>query len=134
MKNLFLSFAVIASVLAVSCKKDNDTKPNDCATPNTPAPVSINVEYKIVSESGNVEVAYLFPNADGKLEMKSETIARTDYSVSFTAKKGNLLSVEAWNVMPARKLVNVQILVNGEIFQEASSNSPSDKAIASGNF
>ena len=118
-------------VLAVSCKKEKVEKPQ---SPIPAAPVSINVEYKIVSESANVEATYLYPNAENKLESKTETITRSDYSVKFTAKKGDLLSVEASNVNPARKSVHVQILVNDVLFMEASSSSPSQKAIASGNY
>jgi hypothetical protein len=128
MKNIFLSFVVIVSILAVSCKKDNETKPASPAS----APVAINVEYKIVSESANVEVAYMAPNAEGKLEMKSETVTRSEYSISFASTKGNFFSVEAANVNSARKMVHVQILIDGVVFQEASSNS--QKVIASGNY
>jgi hypothetical protein len=131
MKNVILSFAVIVSVLAVSCKKEKVEKPQSSSPA---APVSINIEYKIVSESANVEATYLFPNAENKLESKTETITRSDYSVKFTAKKGDLLSVEASNVNPARKSIHVQIIVNDVLFMEASSSSASQKAIASGNY
>lgn len=130
MKNVFLCFAVIVSVLAVSCKKDQDVQPQTAAA----LPVSINVEYKITSESANVEAAYMYPNAEGKLEMKSETITRGEHIVSFASTKGNFFSVEAWNVIAARKAVYVQIYIDGVLFREASCNSPSQKAIASGNY
>lgn len=133
MKNIFLSFVVIVSVLAVSCKKEDAPKPLNVQIP-APKPVSINVEYRITDESGNVETNYMFPNAEGKLETKNELISRTEYSVSFTTTKGSFLSVEAFNENPARKSVHVQILVDGTLFMEASSSSPSQKAIASGNY
>lgn len=131
MKNLFLCFVVITSLLAVSCKKENEVKPQS-SSPATPK--TINIEYKMESESANVEVAYMFPNADGKLELKNETINRSEYSVSFSYKSGNLFSVEAYNVIPARKAVHVQIYVDGTMVMESTSNSPSQKAIASGNY
>lgn len=116
----------------VSCKKNNDVQPQ---TPVVAAvPVTINVEYKIVSESANVVVSYMYPNANGQLEMKSEDITRSEYSVSFSTVKGKDLYVEAANANPARKSVHVQIYVNGTLFKEASSSSPSQAAIASGNY
>jgi hypothetical protein len=130
MKNIFLSFAVLVGFLAVSCKKDNSNQP----LPSAEAPVSIDVEYKILSESGNVEASYIYPNPDGKLEVKTETITRTEHSVSFKSTKGNFFSLEAWNTTAARKSVYVQIYINGVLFQEGSCNSPSQKAVASGNY
>jgi hypothetical protein len=118
------------SLLAVSCKKDNETLPASPAS----APVAINVEYKITCESANIEAEYLYPNADGKLDLKSEFITRGEHSVSFKSTKGNFYSLEAWNVDPARKSVFVQIYIDGVLFKEGSSNSPSQKAIASGNY
>jgi hypothetical protein len=131
MKKVLFSFVVLISVLAVSCKKDNDLQPE---TPGAVAVKSINVQYKIVSESANVEASYLYPNADGKLEMRSETITRGDYSIDFKSTKGNFFSVEAHNVNAARKAVYVQIYIDGVLFQEGSSNSPSQQAVASGNY
>jgi hypothetical protein len=130
MKNIFLSFAVIISFLAISCKKDN----NNQTAPAAEAPVSIDVEYKILSESGNVEASYMFPNSNGSLEIKTETITRADHSVSFKSTKGNFFSLQAWNTIAARKAVYVQIYINGVLFQEGSCNSPSQKAVASGNY
>jgi len=131
MKKIILAFAVIVSITAVSCKKENDVQPQ---SPAVVTPVSINVEYKITSESANVEASYMFPNADGQLEMKSETVTRAAHSVSFSCTKGKFFYLEASNTAPARKTVHVQIYINGVLFQEASSSSPSQKAIASGNY
>lgn len=130
MKNFFLSLTVLVSFLAVSCKKDNNNQP----APAPVAPVSIDVEYKILSESGNVEASYMYPNASGSLEVKTETITRADHSVVFKSTKGNFFSLEAWNTIAARKSVYVQIYINGVLFQEGSCNSPSQKAVASGNY
>lgn len=131
MKNIFLSFVVITSILAVSCKKETEVKPHT-STPATPK--TVNIEYKIECESANMEVAYMFPNADGKLELKNETIERTEYTVSFSYASGNLFSVEAYNVIAARKRVNVQLYVDGKLMVESTSESASQKAIASGTY
>jgi hypothetical protein len=131
MKKMFLSFAVIVGVLAVSCKKENEVKPQS----STPAiPKLINVVYKIESESANVEAKYMFPNADGKLELKSETINRTEHTVSFSYKTGNQFSVEAYNINPSRKTVSVQLYIDGKMVVEGTSYSASQKAIAAGNY
>jgi hypothetical protein len=131
MKNVILSFAVLTSVLASSCKKENEVTPQS----SQPAEAkTINIEYKIESESANIEVSYLFPNAEGKLEVKNETVTRSEYSVAFSYKSGNLFSVEAYNVIAARKRVNVQLYVDGKLMVESTSESASQKAIASGNY
>lgn len=129
MKNLILSFAVITSVLLVSCKKDNTTKPQTSSSVST-----IDVEYKILNESGSVTINYLKPNADGVFVTQTENVNRTNYSVHFTAKAGNTFMVEAFNNLPARKTVHVQILINGNVLDEAFSYDPSQKAIAQGNY
>jgi hypothetical protein len=129
MKNLILSFAVLTSVLAVSCKKENTVKPQNASASKT-----VEVEYRITNESGSVEINYLKPNSEGKFEMENEKVNRTYYSINFEAKKGNTFMVEAFNTLPARKTVHVQIFINGELFKEAFSYDPSQKAIAEGNY
>lgn len=129
MKNLILSIAVITSVLLTSCKKENSIKPESPASVNT-----INVEYKIINESGSVTINYLKPNAEGTFVTVTESINRTNYSVNFTAKAGNTFMIEAFNNLPSRKSVHVQILINGNVLDEAFSYDPSQKAIAQGNY
>lgn len=129
MKNVILSLSILTSFLAVSCKKENNVSPQTSTTGTT-----IHVEYRVQSESGNVEILYSQPNEDGVFETESETVNRTYYSINFDCKKGNYLMVEAANVLPARKTVHVSIYVNGNLFKEAFSYDPSQKAIASGNY
>lgn len=129
MKNLILSFSVLASTLMVSCKKENSVKPQ-----TTPAQQTISVEYRIISESGNVGINYLKPNVDGVFVTENETVTRTNYSIFFEAKAGNKFMVEAYNTLPARKTVHVQIFINGNLLNEAFSYDPSQKAIAQGNY
>jgi len=129
MKNLILSFSILVSVLAVSCKKENSIKPQNAAVKKV-----IEVEYRITNESGSVEINYLKPNSEGKFEMENEKVNRTNYSINFEAEAGNTFMVEAFNVLPARKTVHVQIYINGNLFKEAFSYDPSQKAIAQGNY
>jgi len=129
MKNLILSLVVLISVSAVSCKKENSVKPQ-----NVPASKTIEVEYRIINESGSVEINYLKPNAEGKFELKNEIIKRTNYSINFEAQSGNTFMVEAFNTLSSRKAVHVQIYINGNLFKEAFSYDPSQKAIAQGNY
>ncbi len=130
MKNLIIAFALLVSVLGVSCKKGNEPKPQCPA-----ATVSnIDVEYRINCASGNASADYIAPNAAGKLEMTHTEISRTSQSISFSCPTGNLLSVSATNTMPSHNVVQVQIFVNGTMVAESSSTDPSQKAIAQGNF
>jgi predicted nucleic acid binding AN1-type Zn finger protein len=129
MKNIILYTSIIASISMVSCKKEDKVVPQS-STPTS----TINVEYRVTNESGNVEITYLKPDDNGTFESETETVSRTYYAINFTCKKGNLLSVEAANVLPARKTVTVQIFVNGVLFKEATSYDPSQKALAAGNY
>ena len=65
MKNLIFAFALLVSVLGVSCKKGNEPQPQSPAT----AVSNINVEYRIDCPSGSASADYIAPNAAGKLEM-----------------------------------------------------------------
>ncbi len=129
MKNITFSFAVIVSLLAVSCKKETEVKPQGPVTPK-----EIGVEYRIVSETSNVNVTYLFPNSKGELISTHEEVKRSPYSVYLKTTSGHFLSVEASNVIPASKDVTVQIIVDGVLFKESTSHSPSQPAVASGNY
>lgn len=129
MKKLLLSFVVLISVFSTSCKKEENAKPQDPVAPKT-----INVEYRIQCESGNVNVNYLAPNTSGVLEMKSETMSRTSSVVNFNFTTGHLFSVEASNVEPSHKVVQVQIYIDNVLFKEGSTTNPSVTAIAQGNY
>lgn len=130
MKNLFISFTLLISVLGVSCKKGNEPQPQN------PAGVAktIKVEYIISCPSGAAGADYIAPNADGKLEMTHKDLTRNTESISFSCPSGNLLSVSAYNSNPSHIVVDVQIFVNGTMVAESSSTNPSQKAIAQGNF
>jgi hypothetical protein len=129
MKSVFLSFAVIVSLFTVSCKKESEVKPE------SPAAIKqISVEYHIISETSNVNASYLFPNAQGQLETTNTKITRSPYVISFQTNTGCFLSVQAANEIAANKRVTVQIYVDGAMVQESTSYSPSQQAIASGNY
>lgn len=131
MKNLILYFVVLSMVLTVSCKKENEVKPQSPAVSNT----IIDVEYRVEAESGNFYVTYRKPNSEGQFEIETETVTgRTVFSKSFKALSGNLFSVEASNVVAANKSVFVQLYINGVLVKEGQSYSPSQKAIAQGNY
>ena len=127
MKNLFLSFAIITSLLTVSCKKENAVKPTSPAK-------AINVEYRISSETSNLNIVYQYPDASGRLVSTQMAVNRTPLVISFSTNKGSFLSVQASNVNTSNKIVNVQIFVDGVLFQEATSIPPSQKAVASGSY
>ena len=130
MKNLIFAFALLVSVLGVSCKKGNEPQPQSPAT----AVSNINVEYRIDCPSGSASADYIAPNAAGKLEMTHTVISRASQSISFSCPTGNLLSVSASNSMPSHSVIQVQIFVNGIMVATSSSTDPSQKAIAQGNF
>jgi hypothetical protein len=129
MKKLLLSFVVLVSVFTTSCKKEEKVTPQDPIAPKT-----INVEYRIQCESGNVNVNYLAPNTSGVMEMQSETMTRTSSVVNFNFSSGHLFSVEASNVAPSHKVVQVQIYIDNVLFKEGSTTNPSVPAIAQGNY
>ncbi len=129
MKKLLLSFVVLVSVFTTSCKKEEKLTPQDPIAPKT-----INVEYRIQCESGNVNVNYLAPNTSGVMEMQSETMTRTSSVVNFNFSSGHLFSVEASNVAPSHKVVQVQIYIDNVLFKEGSTTNPSLPAIAQGNY
>jgi hypothetical protein len=131
MKNLFFSFALLISVLTVSCKKETEVKPQGIsATPST-----INVEYRVQNQSGNVAVDYIMPNENtGELELKHAVLNRTEVSYNFNYQSGNTFSISASNVSPSHDVVQVQIYVNGVLRVENSTTNPAQSAIAQGNF
>ena len=129
MKKLLLSFVVFVSVFATSCKKEAKVTPQSLV-----APKSINVEYRIQCESSNVNVNYLAPNSDGVLEMKNITVTRPSTVINFNFTSGHLFSVEASNVAPSHKVVQVQIYIDNVLFKEGSTTNPSVTAIAQGNY
>lgn len=117
-------FALLISLLAVSCKKE---------TTNTPKGEIITVAYHISCKSESAYIHYLYPQ-NGKMVMIHSEQNKAYHVISFETTAGQYFSVEAENKKASRKNVTVQILINGEILDEATSDSPSDKAIAHGNF
>lgn len=110
MKNLIFSFALLVSVLTVSCKKETEVKPQ-----GTPVTASTNhIEYRVENQSGQVAVDYFAPNPNtGILEMVHVELNRTEASYSFNYARGNNFSISASNVIPSHDVVQVQIFVNG---------------------
>ena len=131
MKNLFVWFALLVSVLTVSCSKENEVKPQTAAVSST-----VNIEYKIQNISGLVGVDYIAPNASGVLEVMHMDVNRTEQSISFsyTSTTLNPYSVTAYNVNPSNDVVQVQIFVNGVLKAEHSVTAPGQSAVAKGNF
>jgi hypothetical protein len=128
MKNVILSFLLLTALSVASCKKDS----KEGASPA--AASTIHMEYRISSESGKVNISYLYPGADGKLTEKTEELSRSSYCINFNYSSGNLFRVEASNIEPSHKTVQVEIYVNGVLRSQGISTSPSQKAIAQGNF
>ncbi len=131
MKNLFFSFALLTSILTISCKKEIEVKPQVASSTAT----TNNIEYRVQNLSGQVAVDYIAPNPNtGVLEMVHVDLNRTDASFSFNYAKGNNFSISASNIIPSHDVVQVQIFVNGVLKVENSTTNPSQKAIAEGNF
>ena len=130
MKNIFVAFALFASVLGVSCKKGGEAKPI-----NSDAVIQqINVEYRVQCPSGAATADYIAPDANGKLVSTHKDITRNSESITFSCPTGNFLSISAANSVPTHNVIQVQIFVNGTMVAENSSTDPSSKAIAQGNF
>ena len=131
MKNISVAFALLISVLTVSCSKENEVKPQGPAAPTT-----VNIEYKIQNVSGHVAVDYIAPNANGVLESMHMDVNRTEQSISFsfTSATLNAYSVSASNLTPSNDVVQVQIFVNGVLKAEHSVTAPGQTAVAKGNF
>ncbi|MCX6294968.1 MAG: hypothetical protein NTX97_02690 [Bacteroidetes bacterium] len=130
MKKIFVGIALLVSVLMVSCSKKNDAKPQTAASDVT----TINIEYRIQSASGHVNVDYIAPNSNGELEMTHAEVNRTEETINFTYATGNVFSVSASNLVPSHSVVQVQIFVNGILQVENSTTNPSQSAVAKGNF
>ncbi len=129
MKNLFIVLALMTGVLGVSCKKETEMQP---ATET--AAKTLKVEYVIQITSAQAVTSYLFPNSEGKLEMVTETIKRTNKVVSFEYSSGNFFYVEAANSSPSHLPVQVQLYIDGKMVAEHSTSNPNMKAIAQGNY
>lgn len=129
MKNLILSIALLIGISAVSCKKEENTKPQTPATPRM-----IDIEYRIQSETGNLNASYLAPNTSGELEYETEVVDRNEYSIKFSIMSGQFLSVEASNVFQSHRTVQVELYINGGLVKQSISNSPSEKAGISGTY
>jgi hypothetical protein len=126
MKKLFVCLTVIVSLFTVSCKKGNEAQPQSPAT----ADKTINVEYRISSESGLVDVNYIVAKED-KFSTISEQVKGQYYTVNFTAKLGSFLSVDAGNQTISHRKVQVEIYIDGVKVKEGSSSSQA-RATASG--
>ncbi|HEY0031617.1 MAG TPA: hypothetical protein VGC65_12705 [Bacteroidia bacterium] len=129
MKTILFSFSLLVSVLTISCKKENEVKPQ---APEAAA--IIDVEYRVACTSGSFVVDYLAPNSSGTLEMKHDEISRTEETISFSFKSGNRFVISASNAIPSHDVIQVQIYVNGVLKVENSTTNPSQKAVAEGNF
>lgn len=130
MKKIILAIAVVVGLSATSCKKEEAAKPQGPTT----AAQTINVEYRISAQSGSVNATYMIPTVAGQLEAKTETINRNYTTINFDYTSGNFFSVQASNVDPAHKTVQVEIYVDGVLRASSISTSPSQNAIASGNY
>lgn len=129
MKNIFVSLSLLISVLTVSCKKENEVKPQTVETVST-----INIEYRIQSASGKVGMDYLMPNPNGTLQMVHAECSRTLEVINFDYTSGHNFSVSAYNLTNSHSVVQVQIYVNGVLKVENSTTGSSQNAFAEGNF
>ena len=128
MKKLVVSLSILVSLFTVSCKKENTVKPQSDAAIKT-----INVEYRISSQSGFLNASYIKATNEGKFVTVNEQVKGQYYTVDFTTTSGHLLSVEAENQVVSHRTVQVEIYVDGVKVKEGTSSSQ-DKATASGVF
>jgi len=121
--NKFFIVLAFLSITIVSCNKYDTYEPLG---------KSVKVEYHISTESENIYVDYMYPQ-NGKMSMIHSEQHKAYHVISFETTSGKYLSVEGSNISPSRYGVSVKILVDGKVLDEATSYSPSDKAIATGN-
>jgi hypothetical protein len=95
---------------------------NQTTTPTTPAVVKSTVEFRVVGNPTSVRVRFSSPS-----EGLAQFTTTLPYSISFTTTADNLfLSLEAtpisYSALTDYPFLSVQIVVNGSLFREATSN------------
>src|SRR5687767_7960083 len=120
---------LLAATVLTSCQKE-------VIAPADPVILQdITVEYRVHSESGNVQVEMLIPKqGSSALETQALNVNRADYSYQFTTKSNVFLSLKSWNTNPSWKEITVEIFVNGNLFQSATLDHTTATASASGTF
>ena len=123
------TFALILTVLSfASCKKKSSapTEPT-----STPAPTSIDVQYRVTSSSGHFNVEYM-SLVDGKAVATNVEVNKISFAYSFSWTTKQKLSIKAYNSTPSAEEVLVEIYVNGVLFKSASANARGASALAEG--
>ncbi|HWY11464.1 MAG TPA: hypothetical protein VN026_09070 [Bacteroidia bacterium] len=131
MKKITTLALVLTIISFSSCKKKT---PDPVAPITTTTPItdeSINVQYRVSSESGNFKVEYVSLE-DNKVVTTDVEVKKIAFAYSFYWTKKQNLSIKAYNVTPSGKEVLVEIYVNGVLFQSGSANAPGATAIAEG--
>ena len=128
MKNLTLVLGSFALLFA-SCSKQPVQNPG---TGNN-TQHEVNIEYRITNISGNVSIEYIAPlQGAGVLGTCTAVINKTYETISFTAKNGQVYSIEARNTNPSTQDITVDIYVDGQLFKSGSLNHTTMTASASG--
>ena len=125
MRSLFAGLlALVVLTLPAACGDtivNVPTQPSNQTT-TTPAVVKSTVEFRVVGNPLSVRVRFSSP-AEGL----SQFTTTLPYSISFTTTADNLfLSLEAtpisYSALTDYPFLSVQIVVNGSLFREATSN------------
>ncbi len=126
------TLALILTIISFSSCKKKAVEPVAPVTTTTPiTEESINVQYRVSSESGNFKVEYISLE-DNKVVTTSVEVKKIAFAYSFYWTKKQNLSIKAYNVTPSGKEVLVEIYVNGVFFKSGSANAPGATAVAEG--
>lgn len=130
MKKIFNLALVLVTIVFVSCEK-RTASPTSSPSSTTTTPAAIQIEYRVSSESGQINVEYTALE-DGVVSTFSKEINRINFSFSFDWVAGKNLSIKASNSTPSGKEVLVEIYVNNVLFKSGLANAPGTIAIAEG--
>jgi len=131
MKKAALILTTITAFVLTSCQKEV-INPN---TSNTPVAKDIMVEYRVYSESGNVQVEMEIPANHNTIMQKTIVeVNRNDYSYEFFWKSNTHFSVSSWNTNGLNKDITVEIYIDGILFKSATRDHTTGIASASGTF
>jgi hypothetical protein len=134
MKN-FITFALLLTILCFGSCKKKTTAPESTTTTTLATTdlenKTIKIQYRVSAASGQVNVQYTF-NDGGDVKTITTTVSRLTFSYSFEWKKGEKLSLHAYNTKASDKAVTVEIYVDGVLFKTGQTNASGGVASAEG--
>jgi hypothetical protein len=134
MKNIITLALLLTVITFGSCSKKKNVAPETTtSTSTTTTDNKINVQYRVTSTTGQINVEYTTV-VDGTVTTVKTQVSRYTFSYTFDWTKGQKLSVSAYNSTPANKEVVVEIYVNGELFKSGKADLAGTVASAEGVF